>query len=102
MAEYINRENIISALKNVLKKHENEVNSMAYFAFTVFIGLIKEAPTADVVEVVRCKDCKHFKPQNQSVHWSPTKRYCMRKAATRVNEDDFCSYGKKKGCVDDA
>ena len=27
-----------------------------------FTTLIEDQPTADVVEVVRCKDCKHFQP----------------------------------------
>jgi len=29
------------------------------------IGLIDEEPTADVVEVVRCKDCKHRDPEDK-------------------------------------
>lgn len=53
--------------------------------------------TADVVEVVRCKDCKHWCIQegndiNQSYFCSRDKMWCMptRKA------DDFCSYGERK------
>lgn len=57
---------------------------------------LKELPAEDVEKVVRCKDCEHFKPQNQSAHWSATKCYCMRTAAVKVNENDFCSHGVKK------
>ncbi len=49
---------------------------------------------ADVVEVVRCKDCKHYKLQPKYKN-SETK-YCCRSAYVRVNADDFCSYGKRK------
>lgn len=53
--------------------------------------------TADAVEVVRCKDCKHWCIQegndiNQYYFCSRDKMWCMpaRKA------DDFCSYGERK------
>ena len=49
---------------------------------------------ADVVEVVRCKDCEHYKPQPKYKN-SETK-YCCRSAYVRVNADDFCSYGERK------
>lgn len=53
---------------------------------------IKEAPTVDAVEVVRCKDCKHFGGHGA----------CHCHAADEngtpifVREDDFCSYGERK------
>ena len=51
--------------------------------------LIDEQPTVDAVEVVRCKDCKH---------WSMG--YCNHFAyysyEPMTNEDDFCSYGERK------
>lgn len=55
---------------------------------------IKALPTADVVEVVRCKDCKYYKQNPYSpdedmmcmcwCDWLPT------------DPDDFCSYGERK------
>ncbi len=47
---------------------------------------------ADVV-VVRCKDCKYYKAQKQSVNWKNKKKYCCRVVALKVNENDYCSYG---------
>lgn len=58
------------------------------------IDLVERQPTADVVEVVRCKDCEHYKPQPKYKN-SETK-YCCRSAYVRVNADDYCSYGKRK------
>lgn len=50
---------------------------------------INNAPTVDAVEVVRCKDCKHW-----------TMGYCNHFAYYSyepiTNEDDFCSYGERK------
>lgn len=58
-------------------------------------GYIK-SPTADVVEVVRCKDCKYYKPQTRSITWNNTTKYCCRGANVKVNEDDYCSYGERR------
>lgn len=51
-------------------------------------------PTADVVEVVRCKDCKHFCPYEGEEH----KGDCAELVGLEscVYEDDFCSYGERK------
>ena len=46
---------------------------------------IAEASTVDAVEVVRCKDCKH---------WDSDFLWCDRKNV-RMVEDDFCSYGER-------
>lgn len=54
-----------------------------------FLGL---SPTADVVEVVRCKDCKYFKMAGT------TPRCTFYKGlATTVNPPtDYCSYGERR------
>ena len=57
--------------------------------------LINEQPTADVVEVVRCKDCVHYQPSLFG-----EKNMCFRKDVDGVqicydfSPDDFCSYGE--------
>ena len=57
---------------------------------------IDKEPTADVVPVVRCKDCKYYKAQKQSVNWKNKKKYCCRVVALKVNENDYCNYGERK------
>ena len=59
--------------------------------------LIDAQPTIDAVEVVRCKDCRHW-------HDHITTTWCSRGAELRPQEsgwikrkaDDFCSYGERK------
>lgn len=48
-------------------------------------------PTADVVEVVRCKDCKFvsFAQPDGTIH-------CDAKTLTFHKPMDFCSYGERK------
>ena len=57
---------------------------------------IAMAPTVDAVEVVRCRDCKHYKPQKKSAHWENRTNYCNRIVTVKVQPYDFCSYGERK------
>ena len=57
---------------------------------------IDKAPTIDAVPVVRCRDCKHYKPQKKSAHWENSANYCNRVVTIKVQPDDFCSYGERK------
>ena len=50
---------------------------------------VEDASDADVVEVVRCEDCKHFKRSGLECHWG-----------MYAYEDDYCSNGERKE-VDD-
>jgi hypothetical protein len=50
----------------------------------------------DFMEVVRCKDCKHYKPQSKSAHWNSKALYCCRSATVKMKPDDFCSYGERR------
>lgn len=60
------------------------------------IERIHKAPTLDAVEVVRCKDCKHYKPHNRSAKWHCKALYCCRITVMKTNPDDFCSYGERR------
>ena len=48
---------------------------------------------ADLVEVVRCKDCKHFVPFDEPYNKAGM---CDRKMLGLIPEDGFCSYGERK------
>lgn len=57
------------------------------------LRVISEQPTPDVVEVVRCKDCKHCNVYISSggIHtWQ-----CVR-SITWVKADHFCSWGERR------
>ena len=56
---------------------------------------IENEPTADVMEVVRCKDC--FKAQETGERWGEQYKYFCKRHHSFVLENDFCSYGKKEG-----
>ena len=55
--------------------------------------ILREAPTVDAVEVVRCKDCK-FGDWDSEPHDAMV---CMRtKDGFWRSENDFCSFGERK------
>ena len=63
-----------------------------------YINGYKDARTCgndDVVEVVRCRDCKYYKPQTRSITWNNTTKCCCRCATVKENENDYCSYGER-------
>ena len=55
---------------------------------------IEEAQAVDAVEVVRCKDCKHFAPCEEitGVSWTGFCNY----GEFHTDEDDFCSRGERR------
>lgn len=62
---------------------------MDYEVADLIRDCIENAPTADVVEVVRCRDCISFHPKTDNL-----KRHCNL-TGIEVEEDDFCSYGER-------
>ena len=58
--------------------------------------IVDKMPTVDAVEVVRCKDCKYYKPRHQSAHWKQTALCCTRTAWVNYPPDGFCSYGERR------
>ena len=50
----------------------------------------------DAVEVVRCKDCKHYGWEQEPCH-GRTQRFCkLHKGLVVVDRDTFCSYGERR------
>ena len=84
---YIERETALQIIDNYAKA-VSEDGKAVVDAIRDIVEVI--APTADVVEVVRCRDCKHY-----------IASYCTRDIKGRTNmfymtENDFCSYGERK------
>ena len=78
MGEYIDRE--------ALLKRANEV-SCGSFATGLILSAILNAPTANVVEVVRCKDCCYAN-ENGDV--------CRYGVGRYTKPDKYCSDGERR------
>lgn len=56
--------------------------------------VLEQAPTADVVEVVRCKDCIHKSTWERDP--ALTTFTCGVSGMRFVDDIDFCSYGERR------
>lgn len=72
-----------ASFSSLTQQPEHIVTKAYLLAIKHVIQHIDHAPTADVVEVVRCKDCRNRIEKN----WA--------KCHGR-NPNDFCSYGERK------
>lgn len=54
---------------------------------------IKRFPAVDAVEVVRCKDCRRFKPHEERPEFGFCKLYPLGLAK---HENGFCEHGERK------
>lgn len=83
MAEYINRERARFEFERFFKAEEKTQNDCD--------SLLCMLPTADVVEVVRCSECKYFgKELKQGKH------SCLNYQLPYCLGNDYCSYGERR------
>ena len=95
-------------LNEFLKRYtERERNRNLVFAACEikqdFADMISDFPTVDAVEVVRCRECKHWKPSGSKAGNSfSDMEYIGGCEFTNYyrTESDFCSYGERKEGAD--
>ena len=105
MTEYIEREKVKEVIKDYGKGaiEDGQQTLDPVDDILLLHGAIDMIPTADVVEVVRCKDCKYSRPRNKSeknIYFEDVLicESCeMADEPCAVCETDFCSYGERKG-----
>lgn len=98
--EYIEREAVLAYMAEVkaacISNFEYEVSAV----IAGMIGEIKddEIPTADVVEVVRCKDCEYASYWYGNDNLKNTTYLCflVEDEGVKTFADDFCSRGKRR------
>ena len=88
--KYILRSGAIDAIK---RNSGTLYTREAEFLFRKVVSLLKNAPAADVAEVVRCKDCDAWK-RNVGIVDSPN-GHCFEHDID-TNGQDFCSYGERR------
>lgn len=63
--------------------------------------ILREAPTVDAVEVVRCRECKHHHWEQEPCHGKIV-HYCNlpHMSGVEVFKEFFCYYGERKEGAD--
>ena len=91
IARYIDAEAVKIKVQRYLIPNTNDDGTVSVEdAERWFLRLLEETPTADVVEVVRCKDCRHGSKCTDGYYT------CRGGHRLAHDEDDFCSYGEGK------
>ena len=88
MARYIDADSLLKRIfpYDLVDKKQYALNAQSVY------NAIESSSAADVVPVVRCKDCKRFVDNKEA-----RVQYCTRELKNlRVKPDDFCSYGERK------
>lgn len=87
--EYIRREAAIKAI-------ENDCLELVYYTKEDAIQCAKVTPAADVVEVVRCRECKYsYKDEIFGNRWCDSHLGCR-----KVKDDGYCYLGERKEGTD--
>lgn len=96
MADYIDRKALLNRLSESLDEARS-VPSQAHWKTGLLraMFLLQLVPSEDVVEVVRCKDCKHCDKA-----WGWCNRICEIEDGTGtlllVEPTDYCKWGEKE------
>ena len=89
MPRYID---IDETVKTVEKMHGNESTLINCYNADWIVSFLESQPTADVQEVVRCKDCLHRDPEDKKCDCS----FQARGGIFPMEDDDFCNYGERR------
>lgn len=87
MAEYIDRDMFLKIISHMpssptTDREDRLINGL--------ISAVKNCPAADVVEVIRCKDCRFFTPSVYSDDWCSAKSPGVSKGMYTPSGDSYC------------
>ena len=90
MSRYLNEGAVWSAVKRI--PHITMQTRQA------ILEALRKVPSADVVEVVRCKDCFFYQKDKElaKANYLDPEKYCAL-LICEIDKNGFCSYGKKNG-----
>ena len=80
------KDEYISRHAAIIEMMDNDVDHAQGTDGREVVQILSDIPAADVVPVVRCRDCREFA---KTSHWCES-------FDNPTGEDDFCSYGKRR------
>lgn len=89
MSRYIKTDALMEDIWSLYREEEHIDYNVA---IVDALNVIDEQPTADVVEVVRCKDCRY------GHQYTNDRVYCsLGHDMYAYRPNDYCSYGERRG-----
>lgn len=90
MADLIDRQ---AAIDKLQKGIDEQTNPLIRCGIRLAMNTINELPSADAVEVVRCRNCEHYFTSNLEMAKNHGAECTMMNR--RTMPEDYCSYGQK-------
>jgi hypothetical protein len=94
MSRYIDLEELEKRINENIKPETLEEKALIEWCKDECIRQGYAMPTADVVEVVRCKDCAHYHEMKGFDYKGRKAHHCVWHSALR-GENDYCSDGMR-------
>lgn len=88
MNDYISRQAAIDAISCDITVTGRQNAELVAATIGTFADRIKALPSADVQQVVRCRDCKWFNKIGCAIK--------IVDESDKPHEDDFCSFGERR------
>ena len=95
MAEYIEREKVVKYLRSRSGDFIDDYGKGWSNGISAAAKICEKVPAADVVEVVRCKDCKYWDCGVCELHSEEPDQYSTG-LEIEMFADDYCSYGERR------
>lgn len=98
MSRYVDADALIEELQSCSYNTWSKDTNRTWWAQAVkvkdnIIECIERQPTADVVEVVRCKDCKHW---GGTTYGFVCRKFSGIDTKICMGADHYCSYGERR------
>ena len=90
MPRYIDADKLVAWCNRSMQAQSTTTGKEYVNAFLT--AVLSCSPTADVVEVVRCKDCKHY---GGVTYGFVCHKYSGDETKVCTNKDHYCSYGER-------
>jgi hypothetical protein len=99
MSRYVDAEKLIEEIENCSYDTWSKDVNRAWWSQAVMVKdnikqCIKRQSTADVLEVVRCKDCKHW---GGVTYGQMCRKYSGADTKVCTEKEHYCSYGERRG-----
>ena len=92
---YIDTEELLNTLEDYIEYNTFDIyqeEPLINMSFEQLEDIVTSQPTADVVEVIRCKNCRYGEIDDPDI---PNQYLCHYDGESWNDEDHYCSYGKK-------
>lgn len=92
MSKYINADELYKTIRAKMRSCDTDTdyNRGIQQGFDFALSIIRNQPSADVVEVIRCKDCKYYSTANGGGCERPNNWLMF------AELDDYCSYAERR------